>query len=363
MMMNFNWIGCRLAIASLVGCCAGLLFAGTLRAQRPYEQNHFLIRSDMAPGVAAETKRLSNPELSHHIQSVRLIVPDEARIELAGQGAFMPTDSSRVTVGMAIGPVYRFKVTNIPLNAGKELFPSVEILGKLNPPEGLESQFPVQVVVTQDDLEQALEGRMVTKVVYLENPETALPHRHREGQQPFFDVGGREDPLRAAERLGRPMAILRLGSRVPLNTGDDAGFGFYSPTPTMMEEPNSADPRHRWEKVEPELKPELESFRPLRIPDRDRQSDYRGYSPSYAASLFGTGRSRPDQSNRPRHQPVNQGSTHVESTATEKLYDRLSPVLQSPWPLSNRCASVEHFGLDRVRRCLPRSRRHGPVVQ
>ncbi len=235
----------------LFGCVFVLLFTPQVEAQRPYER-HSLIRGDMPPGLAAESYRLANPEaLTFHVQPVRFIVPDGARLEVGIEGAFVATDSSRITLGMSVGPVYRLKVTRIPQNFGRDLYPSIEILDKLNPPAGLESQFPIQVVISQDDLEQALEGRMVTKVIYLENPELALPQRHFENSQPYFDVGGGEDPLRAAERLGRPMAIMRIGSRIPTYTDDDQLFDFHGPAPVIIAQPEPVDKQqHNWDVIE-----------------------------------------------------------------------------------------------------------------
>jgi hypothetical protein len=221
----------------IAGCglfCVVLL-ANQANAQRPYER-HNLLDSKMAPGLAAQASLLSDPRLSQVVQPVRVIAPNHARLEVGGSGGFAETHSARVTVGLMIGPVYRFKVTNIPNHPGKELYPSIEILGRLHAPPGLEDKFPIQINILQDDLERAIEGSMVTKVIYLEDPDTAFPHRHVEDHQPYFDVLRNEDPLRAAERLGRPMAILRMGSRVPTGQPDDQGFDFNTPTPTIMEE-------------------------------------------------------------------------------------------------------------------------------
>jgi hypothetical protein len=210
-------------------------FAGDAVAQRPYERRN-LVTSNMAPGLAAQTAVLSNPCLADFVQPVRVIAPNEARLEVGGSGGYTQTHSARVTVGMMIGPVYRLKVTQIPNHPTRELYPSIEVLGRLHTPLGLEEKFPIQVNILQDDLDRALEGSMVTKVIYLEDPDTAFPHRHVEDRQPYFDVFANEDPLRAAERLGRPMAILRIGTRVPTFQPNDQGFDFNTPTPTIIEE-------------------------------------------------------------------------------------------------------------------------------
>jgi len=205
-------------------------------AQSPYDARHYLASSHMAPGSAADAYRMAHPDLNHHVQPVRVSVPNEALIDTGVEGGFVQSYASQVTVGMMVTPVYRFKVSNIPRHPGRELYPSIEILGKLNPPAGLENHFPIEVQITQDDLEQAIEGRMVTRVIYLEDPNMPLPHRHAEGHQPSVEVGGGTDPLRAAERLGRPMAIMRMGSRIPTHTESDSGFGFHAPAPVILTE-------------------------------------------------------------------------------------------------------------------------------
>ena len=214
------------------------LAAASAHAQRPVR--HELIRGDMPPGLAADYYRMGNPALLNYVQPVRVIGPPTSRLSIAAQGGFVATNLSKVSVGMHIGPVYRFKVSNIPEHPGKELYPSIEILNRLYPPEGLQNDFPIQIVIDKDDLKQAIAGNLVTKVIYLENPQTALPHKHVEDKQPFFDVGGGEDPLRASEKLGRPMAILRIGSRVPMQSDVMEQFDFHAPSPNVLPEPKNA---------------------------------------------------------------------------------------------------------------------------
>jgi hypothetical protein len=76
-------------------------------------------------------------------------------------------------------------------------------------------RFPIPVVMSQDDLEQALAGRFVTRVIYLEDPRNALPVAQAPGTQDSFDAQPGDDPLRVADALGRPVAILRIGGRTP----------------------------------------------------------------------------------------------------------------------------------------------------
>ena len=230
-MLERNRNRCRVGMLAGMAVLATLTLVHSAIAQLPY-QRHSLVHGNMPPGLAAESYRLSDPQgLTYYVQPVRIVVPEGGLISVrTGQG--QTRLAPEVTVGMQIGPVYRLQVSQIPGHPNQALYPSIEILNKLHPPRGLESEFPIEVVITKDDLEQAIEGRMVTKVIYLEDPEIALPRRHQRNHQPYFDVGGREDPLRAAERLGRPMAILRIGSRIPLQ--GDPGFGFQNTTSVVV---------------------------------------------------------------------------------------------------------------------------------
>ncbi len=127
-------------------------------------------------------------------------------------------------VGLLVGSTYRFRIENIPYNEGRELYPTIRLLGRLNPPPGKETEFPIVVDLTQEDLELALAGKFVTRVVYLESPTSASPVRSDENRI-SQDVPQGSDPLAVAETLGRPIAVVRIGSRIP----DPTAF-FGSPT-------------------------------------------------------------------------------------------------------------------------------------
>lgn len=231
----------RLAkVVSMTLALVTLAFGGsTLMAQSNRPVRHEFIRGDMPPGLAASYYRMNNRSLENHEQPVQVVAPRGTLVEVPAQGGFVQSNDYKVNVGLMIGPVYRFKLTNIPEHPGKELYPSVEVINRLHPPKDLVTEFPIQVVLNPEDLSQALDGRMVTKVIYLEDARTALPHQHREESQPYFDVGGAEDPLRAAEQMGRPMAIVRIGSRVPLQ-GEQGQFNFGAPSPRILPNPAGA---------------------------------------------------------------------------------------------------------------------------
>jgi hypothetical protein len=183
----------------------------------------------MPPGAIGSQQLLRGGPLPGYFQPVEIRVPEGATISPAVNGAFAEPEVEPLKVGFLIGSVYRLRVTNIPLQEGLELYPTVEVIDRLFPPLRQEHRFPIPIEITQEDLELALSGRFVTRVIYVEDPESALPVAEDPEQQTFFEVGRGENPLEVADRLGRPMAILRLGGRVPDETGPDAAFLYGSP--------------------------------------------------------------------------------------------------------------------------------------
>jgi hypothetical protein len=135
-------------------------------------------------------------------------------IALPSAGRFEPPAPS-VHAGLLQGQVYRLRVTNIPNHEGEELYPTIEVIDRTWPPPHMAHRFPIPVVLSNDDLEQALIGRFVTRVIYVEDPRDALPVAQVPGVPDGFDVRPGDDPLRVADGLGRPVAILRIGGRTP----------------------------------------------------------------------------------------------------------------------------------------------------
>jgi hypothetical protein len=136
-----------------------------------------------------------------------------------------------VLVGLRIGAVYRLTVTNIPNRPGLEIFPTVELIDRLYPPPGLALRYPIPIELTLEELELASRGAFVTRVIYIEDPYQALPVRYNRGnEQPWMEAPPAEDPLVTADRFGRPVAILRIGGRVP----SDSGAGAPSSAPPMI---------------------------------------------------------------------------------------------------------------------------------
>jgi hypothetical protein len=150
-----------------------------------------------------------------YFQPVEIRTPKGVLISLAEEGRFSTPVPLPLRVGLLVGSVYRFGLVNVPHREGAELFPTIEVINRLYTPPGQETRFPIVIELTQEDLRLALDGKLVTRVIYLEDPKRAVPIRQIDKGQGGFDVGPGQDPLSVADVLGRPMAIVRVGGRVP----------------------------------------------------------------------------------------------------------------------------------------------------
>jgi hypothetical protein len=181
----------------------------------PHGNVHRLFSGDAPPGVIGAARLQRWGAVVGHYQGVAFRGPGTTQFSLPLDGVFQPPADKPLCAGLLIGAVYRFKVTSIPGYEGEELFPTVEVIDRTYPPESLAARFPIPINLEIEDLEDALEGRLVTRVIYLEDPGTAVPLPETPDSARAFDIPGSQDPLAVADTLGKPVAILRLGSVTP----------------------------------------------------------------------------------------------------------------------------------------------------
>jgi uncharacterized repeat protein (TIGR01451 family) len=189
---------------------------------------HYLHQGIMPPGAIGSVRLQQGGPVAGFFQPVEIRAPQGVQVSLSAGGAFAPAEPAPIRVGLLIGQVYRLRVTNVPLHEGEEVFPSIEVIDRLYAPRGQEVRFPIVIELTFDDILLALDNKFVTRAIYLEDPQSALPVR--EHGQEWFEAPPGKDPLALADALGRPVAILRLGGRMPgRDTGPDPNFFFGCP--------------------------------------------------------------------------------------------------------------------------------------
>ena len=217
----------RVAGRLIVAVLAWAITTTMLQAEAP--PVHYQHAGVMPPGAIGSQQLLRGGPLPGYFQPVEITGPAGSMIATPAGGQFDEPQTAPRLVGLLIGSVYRLRVTNIPLQEGFEVYPTIEVIDRLYPPLGQEFKFPIPIELTQEELEMALSGKFITRVIYLENPDTAAPVARRGNEQAYFEVADGENPLDVADSLGRPMAILRMGARVPGPEGPDETFMYGSP--------------------------------------------------------------------------------------------------------------------------------------
>lgn len=227
----------RVAGLGLLGmCCSLVLTASTLWAQ--YREVHSQYAGVMPPGAIGRLQLERGGPIGGYYQPVEIRVPKGALVsQAAGDGFVAPTEG-KLELGLLVAPVYRLQVTRIPDRPGVEVYPTVEIIDRMYPPAGQKWRFPIPIDLTERELELAADGKFITRVIYLEDPDRASPLAEDPDQQTWFEVSPGTDPLKVADGLGRPVAILRIGGRLPdPQRGPDEQFLFGSPPWITPNEP------------------------------------------------------------------------------------------------------------------------------
>ncbi len=219
--------GWKARLALMLAMVAALETAQA-RAQQPTPASAANPGAPAGPEVAGAVA--SGPVLPANIQVVRFHGPEGVRVDVLGPNPEpVPVGDGHglLTVGLKVGTAYRLRVSNLPDRPGAELFPVIEVVGHLHRPPGIDpGKYPIRVVFGNLDFEDVTDhGRLVTQVIYLEDPEQALPITLPKDEIPVVSLNPTEEPLRVAAALGRVMAIVRMGARQP--TADDPGFGSY----------------------------------------------------------------------------------------------------------------------------------------
>lgn len=223
------------------------MLTGDLVAAEPVDylgrsQPHRLLSSDMPPGALGQARLAGRGPIAGYYQPVALKGPEGLRFAFAENGTFsQPTES--LHAGLLIGGVYRFQLTYIPGAPGAELYPTIEVIDRTYPPPGLATRYPIVIDLDQQDLEAAMAGQLVTRVIYLEDPQTATPLVQTPTTMPPIDIPEYQDALEVADQYGRPVAIVRIGSVSPPQSPQlkpQFFFGYPTWAPIDQPEPTQA---------------------------------------------------------------------------------------------------------------------------
>lgn len=190
----------------------------------PEYEGHTPLSQWLTPGAAAGMAQMAGRSSSTWFQPMRVILEDQGDVTIYhGRPATPYTQVSPAQFGTLVGHLYRLKIDNMPDLPGVELYPTIEVLDRLHPPPGQKHNFPVLIHIDRKDIDQALAGNLVTRVVYLEQPQLAAPFELDDATRTRA-LDKMDNALAQADRFGRPMVIVRLGGRVPSAHGEPQTF-------------------------------------------------------------------------------------------------------------------------------------------
>ena len=151
-------------------------------------------------------------EVGQYQQPVELRGPKGLRVAIQTDAGWSETETLPLRVGLLPGLAYRLKIKGVPHRPADELYPSLRILSPLVTPRGQKWRFPIEIVIDEDDLNEAFSGNHVQRVVYVSNE----PEAYDVLADRWFDIQPGDSCLAVASTLGTPVAELRIGNRSPL---------------------------------------------------------------------------------------------------------------------------------------------------
>lgn len=230
----------------LVGMLMGLLIASGLFGDAVHAQEtrnterYPLMDHRVPPGTWGQWVQNSGRVSGTEFQSINVELPSTGQVTwFVGSSDDVKTSAN---VRLVVGQTYRAKLSEMPEFPGIELYPSIELIDRLHPPAGHADKFSMPLSFTIDEIDAAVEGRMVTKVVYLEQPQLAMPYE-LSGDTAVRTVQSNANLMEEADKSGRPLALIRLGGRLPAsNETHGPFFGSGAPVLTSFAKKMTADP-------------------------------------------------------------------------------------------------------------------------
>lgn len=232
-------------VALTLAMCCGWLSSSAHAQVLPTYEGFQPLSQHSSTGLAARFAEVAGR--TGYIQPVRFVLDGEAQASIFyGPQVKEAALGSPAQVGLMVGHMYRIKVTNLPDKPGIEIFPTIELIDRLHPPAGQRDNFPVPVNITLDDVELALAGNLVTRVVYVEQPQIAAPYE-LDRTTVTQNLQKLDNAVVEADRRGRPIAIVRIGGRLPATHGEHPSF-YGSGGPIMESKPRATETKSTEEK-------------------------------------------------------------------------------------------------------------------
>jgi uncharacterized repeat protein (TIGR01451 family) len=170
------------------------------------------LAATVLPGAAAAQFAAAPPLLPPPLY-VRLVGPAGMQVTVYRGGQQGVTFNTPCVIGFRPGYHYRLQLGNIAGRRGVTLFPSFEVIGSLRMPTAHAMEHPATLVFGDEDFAGVAAGSVITKVVVLERPDTAIPVATAPDQPIEQLLPPDRDLFVQAQERGRPVLLLHLGER------------------------------------------------------------------------------------------------------------------------------------------------------
>lgn len=146
----------------------------------------------------------------------RILVPQGVRVGAYPGSPFARHFDTPAVLAFRPGYAYRLELSSLPNRPGARLYPEIAVYSTLVPRPGMKyMEYPIPLTFSADDIERALVGSVITKVVNLEDPEKALPVEVAADAPIEFPNASEPEAIKNALATGRIVAIVRLGAKQP----------------------------------------------------------------------------------------------------------------------------------------------------
>lgn len=105
-----------------------------------------LLHDDMPPGMIGAIQLQRQPALRGFFQPVEFRGLEGMKFALVSNGMFTENTPGPARAAFLVGPVYRFRMTNIPNEPEAELFPTLEVIDRTYPSSEREHRFPIILI-------------------------------------------------------------------------------------------------------------------------------------------------------------------------------------------------------------------------
>ncbi len=208
-----RYLVCLLLVAVVAGCHGQTVYQGTPSGTYAGET----VVTDVRDVSTAAPSKATGPVVNvGQTSQIEFTGPEgmEIRWDVSAPGAF---DSEPLFAqgrfDFPQGAIYRLQLTNVATYEGKTFYPTLEVATTSAKTRSFLAHSTIPVSFTNEDFAQAIAGNLVTKVIFLPDPEFQDLATAGIGTLVSTRLDPGVNPIVEADRQGTILAVVRLGNK------------------------------------------------------------------------------------------------------------------------------------------------------